>query len=41
LIEARGLRMDKWTSFQYELWSAMAGFGRGDGRGWGQMLPIP
>ncbi|KAL3786696.1 hypothetical protein HJC23_002785 [Cyclotella cryptica] len=41
LIEARGLRMGNWASLQYELWSAMAGFGRGDGRGRGQMLPIP
>ena len=41
LIEARGVRMEKDTSDRYEMWCAMSAFGRGDGRGWGQMLPIP
>jgi hypothetical protein len=41
LIEARGLRMEKETGLQYERWCAMNAFGNGDGRGRGQMLPIP
>ena len=41
LIEARGVRMEKDTSDRYEMWCAMSAFGRGDGRGWGHMLPIP
>ena len=41
LVEARGIRMGKEASDSYEMWCAMSGFGRGDGRGWGQMLPIP
>lgn len=41
LYEARGVRMGKDASDSYEMWCAMSGYGRGDGRGWGQMLPIP
>lgn len=41
LIEARGIRMGLEASDKYERWSSMLGFGRGDGRGHGQMLPIP
>ena len=41
LLEARGLRMEKETGDNYEMWCAMSAFGNGDGRGRGQMLPIP
>jgi hypothetical protein len=41
LIEARGLRMEKEMGIGYERWCAMNAFGNGDGRGRGQMLPIP
>ena len=41
LIEARGIRMGKEASERYERWSSMRGAGMGDGRGWGNMLPIP
>jgi hypothetical protein len=41
LIEARGLRMEKDVGQRYEMWCAMSAFGNGDGRGRGQMLPIP
>jgi len=41
LYEAMGLRMGEEASESYERWCGMRGFGRGDGRGRGQMLPIP
>ncbi len=41
LYEARGVRMPKEESDKYEMWCAMSRYGRGDGRGWAQMLPIP
>lgn len=41
LIEARGIRMGTEASEAYERWSGMIGFGRGDGRGRGQMMPMP
>lgn len=41
LIEARGIRMGKEAADAHERWCGMAGFGMGDGRGRGQMLPIP
>jgi len=41
LVEARGIRMGQEASLGYERWCSMRGFGRGDGRGWSQMLPIP
>lgn len=41
LFEATGLRMGKVESESYERWCSMRGLGRGDGRGRGQMLPIP
>lgn len=41
LVEARGIRMGKEASENYERWSSMSRFGMGDGRGWGNMLPIP
>lgn len=41
LIEARGIRMGKEASDAYERWCGMSRYGMGDGRGHGQMLPIP
>mmetsp|Transcript_4182 Transcript_4182/g.8691 ORF Transcript_4182/g.8691 Transcript_4182/m.8691 type:complete len:415 (+) Transcript_4182:150-1394(+) len=41
LYEARGIRMPKDESEKYEMWCVMSRYGRGDGRGWAQMLPIP
>ncbi|KAL9185268.1 hypothetical protein ACHAXT_003045 [Thalassiosira profunda] len=41
LYEARGIRMGKEASKSYERWCGMSAFGAGDGRGRGQMLPIP
>lgn len=41
LVEARGIRMGKEASESYELWCGMRRYGRGDGRGRDQMLPIP
>ena len=41
LFEARGLRMETEVGKRYEVWCAMSAFGNGDGRGRGQMLPIP
>lgn len=41
LIEARGIRMGKEAMNAYESWCSMSGCGRGDGRGRGQMLPMP
>jgi len=41
LLEARGMRMSKDASQAFEMWTGMSRFGRGDGRGREQQLPIP
>ncbi|KAL7553328.1 hypothetical protein ACHAWF_016607 [Thalassiosira exigua] len=41
LLEARGIRMGKEASENFEQRCSMARYGMGDGRGWRNMLPIP